>query len=314
MPRTLITGGAGFLGSHLCDRLLNDGHDVVCMDNFLTGSPDNIAHLTQRSRFAFLEHDVTEYIEIEGPLDYVLHFASPASPIDYLQFPIQTLKVGALGTHNALGLTKAKSACFLLASTSEVYGDPQEHPQKETYWGNVNPVGLRGVYDEAKRFAEALTMAYHRYHGVQTRIVRIFNTYGPRMRLNDGRALPAFMRQALCDESVTVHGTGEQTRSFAYVDDTIEGIVRLLYSNVTQPVNIGSRDEISIMDFAKEIISLTDSKSTIAQHKLPEDDPKSRQPDTSLAQELLGWSPRVDRTEGLQRTLAYVRQKIRQTG
>ncbi len=313
MPRTLITGGAGFLGSHLCNRLLDDGHDVVCMDNFLTGSPDNIAHLTQSSRFTFLEHDVTEYIEIVGPLDYVLHFASPASPIDYLRFPIQTLKVGALGTHNALGLTKAKNACFLLASTSEVYGDPLEHPQKETYWGNVNPVGLRGVYDEAKRFAEALTMAYHRYHGVQTRIVRIFNTYGPRMRLNDGRALPAFMRQALCDEPVTVHGTGDQTRSFAYVDDTVEGIVRLLNSTVTRPVNIGSRDEISIMDFAKEIISLTNSKSTIIQHKLPEDDPKNRQPDTSLAQELLGWRPRVDRIEGLQRTLAYVRQKIRQT-
>jgi dTDP-glucose 4,6-dehydratase len=283
------------------------------MDNFLTGSPGNIAHLAQSSRFTFLEHDVTEYVEIVGPLDYVLHFASPASPIDYLRFPIQTLKVGALGTHNALGLTKAKNACFLLASTSEVYGDPLEHPQKETYWGNVNPVGLRGVYDEAKRFAEALTMAYHRYHGVQTRIVRIFNTYGPRMRLNDGRALPAFMRQALCDEPVTVHGTGDQTRSFAYVDDTVEGIVRLLNSNVTRPVNVGSRDEISIMDFAKEIISLTNSKSSIIQHKLPEDDPKNRQPDTSLAQELLGWRPRVDRIEGLQRTLAYVRQKIRQT-
>ena len=313
MPRTLITGGAGFLGSHLCDRLLDDGHEVVCMDNFLTGSSSNIAHLEQNSGFTFLERDVTEYIEIEGPLDYVLHFASPASPIDYLRLPIQTLKVGALGTHNALGLTKAKNACFLLASTSEVYGDPLEHPQKETYWGNVNPVGLRGVYDEAKRFAEALTMAYHRYHGVQTRIVRIFNTYGPRMRLNDGRALPAFMRQALCDEPVTVHGTGDQTRSFAYVDDTIEGIVRLLNSNVTSPVNIGSRDEISIMDFAKEIISLTNSNSTIIQHKLPEDDPKNRQPDTSLAQDLLGWRPRVDRIDGLQRTLAYVRQKIRQT-
>ncbi|MXW83503.1 MAG: SDR family oxidoreductase [Rhodothermaceae bacterium] len=313
MPRTLITGGAGFLGSHLCDRLLDDGHEVVCMDNFLTGSSSNIAHLEQNSGFTFLERDVTEYIEIDGPLDYVLHFASPASPIDYLRLPIQTLKVGALGTHNALGLTKAKNACFLLASTSEVYGDPLEHPQKETYWGNVNPVGLRGVYDEAKRFAEALTMAYHRYHSVQTRIVRIFNTYGPRMRLNDGRALPAFMRQALCDEPVTVHGTGDQTRSFAYVDDTIEGIVRLLNSNVTSPVNIGSRDEISIMDFAKEIISLTNSKSTIIQHKLPEDDPKNRQPDTSLAQDLLGWRPRVDRIEGLQRTLAYVRQKIRQT-
>ncbi|MCY3488589.1 MAG: SDR family oxidoreductase [Bacteroidetes bacterium] len=312
MLRTLITGGAGFLGSHLCDRLLDDGHEVVCMDNFLTGSPDNISHLTGHPRFSFLEHDVTEYITIEGPLDYVLHFASPASPIDYLRLPIQTLKVGALGTHNALGLTKAKNACFLLASTSEVYGDPNTHPQKETYWGNVNPVGLRGVYDEAKRFAEAITMAYHRHHNVPTRIVRIFNTYGPRMRLNDGRALPAFMRQALSGEPITVHGTGKQTRSFTYVDDTIEGIVRLLYSNVTSPVNIGCCDEISILEFAKEIIALVNSTSAITHDPLPEDDPKSRRPDISLANRLLDWSPRVDREEGLRRTLVYVLEKIGQ--
>ncbi|MCY3630359.1 MAG: SDR family oxidoreductase [Bacteroidota bacterium] len=312
MLRTLITGGAGFLGSHLCDRLLDDGHEVVCMDNFLTGSPDNISHLTGHPHFSFLEHDVTEYITIEGPLDYVLHFASPASPIDYLRLPIQTLKVGALGTHNALGLTKAKNACFLLASTSEVYGDPNTHPQKETYWGNVNPVGLRGVYDEAKRFAEAITMAYHRHHNVPTRIVRIFNTYGPRMRLNDGRALPAFMRQALSGEPITVHGTGKQTRSFTYVDDTIEGIVRLLYSNVTSPVNIGCCDEISILEFAKEIIALVDSTSAITHDPLPEDDPKSRRPDISLANRLLDWSPRVDREEGLRRTLVYVLEKIGQ--
>ncbi len=282
------------------------------MDNFLTGSPDNISHLAGHPHFSFLEHDVTEYITIEGPLDYVLHFASPASPIDYLRLPIQTLKVGALGTHNALGLTKAKNACFLLASTSEVYGDPNTHPQKETYWGNVNPVGLRGVYDEAKRFAEAITMAYHRHHNVPTRIVRIFNTYGPRMRLNDGRALPAFMRQALCGEPITVHGTGKQTRSFTYVDDTIEGIVRLLYSNVTSPVNIGCCDEISILEFAKEIIALVDSTSTITHDPLPEDDPKSRRPDISLASRLLDWSPKVDREEGLRRTLVYVLEKIGQ--
>ncbi len=282
------------------------------MDNFLTGSPDNISHLAGHPHFSFLEHDVTEYIMIEGPLDYVLHFASPASPIDYLRLPIQTLKVGALGTHNALGLTKAKNACFLLASTSEVYGDPNTHPQKETYWGNVNPVGLRGVYDEAKRFAEAMTMAYHRHHNVQTRIVRIFNTYGPRMRLNDGRALPAFMRQALRAEPITIHGTGEQTRSFTYVDDTIEGIVRLLYSNVTSPINIGCCDEISILEFAKEIIALVGSTSAITHDPLPEDDPKSRRPDISMANKLLDWSPKVDREEGLRRTLVYVLEKIGQ--
>ncbi len=313
MLRTLITGGAGFLGSHLCDRLLQDGHEIVCMDNFLTGSRDNISHLADHPCFSFLDHDVTEYITVEGHLDYVLHFASPASPIDYLRLPIQTLKVGALGTHNALGLTKAKNACFLLASTSEVYGDPIEHPQKESYRGNVNPVGLRGVYDEAKRFAEAITMAYHRYHGVQTRIVRIFNTYGPRMRLNDGRALPTFMRQALSEEPLTIHGTGEQTRSFTYVDDTIEGIVRLLNSNVTCPINIGCCNEISILDFAKEILALSGSTSPITYDQLNEDDPKNRQPDISLANNLLDWSPQVDREEGLRRTLEYVLYKLDQT-
>ncbi|MCY3999864.1 MAG: SDR family oxidoreductase [Bacteroidetes bacterium] len=310
MLRTLITGGAGFLGSHLCDRLLDDGHKVICIDNYLTGSHDNIAHLIKHPRFRLIEHDVTEYISIDGPLDYVLHFASPASPIDYLRLPIQTLKVGALGTHNALGLTKAKNACFLLASTSEVYGDPTQHPQQENYWGNVNPVGLRGVYDEAKRFAEAMTMAYHRYHGLSTRIVRIFNTYGPRMRLHDGRALPTFMRQALCNEPITVHGTGEQTRSFTYVDDTIEGIVRLLYCDIDSPVNIGCCEEISILDFARKIIDMANSSSTIEHHPLPEDDPQSRQPDISLAQKLLDWNPIVDRDEGLRRTFSYVLDKI----
>ena len=312
MPRTLITGGAGFLGSHLCDRLLADGHEVICVDNFLTGTPDNIAHLDGHRNFAFIEHDVTSYIDVSGSLDYVLHFASPASPIDYLRLPIQTLKVGALGTHNALGLTKSKGACFLLASTSEVYGDPTQHPQKEQYWGNVNPVGLRGVYDEAKRFAEAMTMAYHRYHGIQTRIARIFNTYGPRMRLSDGRALPTFMRQALCGDPITVYGNGCQTRSFAYVDDTIEGIVRLLYSDVTQPLNIGSRDEITIMEFAREILALTRSASPIECLPLPEDDPKTRQPDTSLARRLLGWEATTSRAEGLAHTLDYVRARVLQ--
>ena len=310
MPRTLITGGAGFLGSHLCDRFLQEGHDVICIDNFLTGSPDNISHLMGQPGFHFIKHDVTNYIHVRGSVDFVLHFASPASPIDYLRLPIQTLKVGALGTHKALGLTKEKQARFLLASTSEVYGDPTEHPQKETYWGNVNPVGLRGVYDEAKRFAEAMTMAYHRYHGVDTRIVRIFNTYGPRMRLDDGRALPTFLHQALCGEAITVYGSGQQTRSFAYVSDTVEGIFRLLLSDITQPVNIGSRDEITIRAFAQEILALTGSKSPIEFRSLPEDDPKSRQPDTSLAESHLGWRPQVTRTEGLRRTLSYVRKRL----
>ncbi len=309
-PRTLITGGAGFLGSHLCDRLLAEGHAVICMDNFITGSPDNVASLIGNQHFHLIEHDVTNYIYVDGPLDYVLHFASPASPIDYLQYPIQTLKVGALGTHKALGLAKAKGARFLLASTSEVYGDPLVHPQPETYWGNVNPVGLRGVYDEAKRFAEAMTMAYHRYHGVETRIVRIFNTFGPRMRLDDGRALPTFMRQALQGEPLTVYGDGSQTRSFTYVNDTVEGIFRLLLSDIVDPVNIGNPDEITILDFAKEIIALTNSPSPVIFETLPEDDPLIRQPDVTRACELLQWQPQVSRAEGLRLTLANVQDQL----
>jgi len=311
-PCTLITGGAGFLGSHLCDRLLDEGHRVICMDNFITGHPDNVAHLIGHPRFQLIEYDVTQYIYAEGPLDYVLHFASPASPIDYLKYPIQTLKVGALGTHKALGLAKSKDARFLLASTSEVYGDPLVHPQPETYWGNVNPVGQRGVYDEAKRFAEAMTMAYHRYHGIETRIVRIFNTFGPRMRLDDGRALPTFMSQALRNEPLTVFGDGSQTRSFQYVDDLIEGIVRLLQSDHVEPVNIGNPDEITILELAREIIDLTGSSSEIVYRPLPADDPKIRQPDITTARRELDWRPRIDRAEGLRRTLAYVRQKIEQ--
>ncbi|RMH65458.1 MAG: SDR family oxidoreductase, partial [Bacteroidetes bacterium] len=294
-PRTLITGGAGFLGSHLCERFLAEGHEVICMDNFITGSPENVAHLIGREGFRLIEHDVTNYIYVEGPLDYVLHFASPASPIDYLKLPIQTLKVGALGTHKALGLAKAKGARFLLASTSEVYGDPLEHPQRETYWGNVNPVGLRGVYDEAKRFAEAMTMAYHRYHGVETRIVRIFNTYGPRMRLDDGRALPTFMSQALRGEDLTVFGDGSQTRSFCYVDDLVEGIYRLLLSEEVEPVNIGNPEELTIKAFAEEVVSLVGSGSRIVYKPLPADDPKVRQPDITKAREKLGWTPKVSR-------------------
>lgn len=310
MPRTLVTGGAGFLGSHLCDRLIAEGHHVICMDNLITGSVDNVAHLFGHEAFRFVKHDVTNYIYVEGPLDYVMHFASPASPIDYLKFPIQTLKVGALGTHTALGLAKAKNARFLLASTSEVYGDPLIHPQPESYWGNVNPVGIRGVYDEAKRYAEAMTMAYHRYHGVETRIVRIFNTYGPRMRLDDGRALPTFMAQALRGEPISVFGDGSQTRSFCYVDDLIDGIYRLLLSNEADPVNIGNPDEITIRDFAEEVIRLTDGKSTLAFEPLPADDPKVRQPDISRAKAVLGWEPRVSRSEGLARTLGYFQRRI----
>jgi len=309
-PRTLITGGAGFIGSHLCERFLAEGHEVICMDNFITGSPDNIAHLIGHERFHFIHHDVTNFIYVEGPLDYVLHFASPASPVDYLKYPIQTLKVGALGTHKALGLAKAKGARFLLASTSEVYGDPLVHPQPEDYWGNVNPVGLRGVYDEAKRFAEAMTMAYHRYHGVDVRIVRIFNSYGPRMRLDDGRALPTFMTQALKGEPITVYGDGSQTRSFQYIDDLVEGIYRLLMSDYVGPVNIGNPEEISILEFAKEIIELTGSKSEIVFKPLPADDPKVRQPDISLARRVLGWEPKVSRREGLRRTLEYFKQRL----
>jgi len=312
MPRTLITGGAGFLGSHLCERFVEEGHEVICMDNFITGSPDNVAHLVGHPSFQLICHDVTNYIYVAGELDYILHFASPASPIDYLQLPIQTLKVGALGTHNCLGLAKAKNARLLLASTSEVYGDPLIHPQSESYWGNVNPVGSRGVYDEAKRFAEAITMAYQRFHHVETRIVRIFNTYGPRMRLDDGRALPTFMGQALRGEPITVFGDGSQTRSFQYVDDLVEGIFRLLMSDESEPVNIGNPDEITIREFAEEIVALTGSASTITYEPLPDDDPKVRQPDITKAKQVLGWQPTVDRAEGLRRTLAYFRKAVDQ--
>jgi len=313
MPRTLITGGAGFLGSHLCDRFIAEGHEVVCMDNLVTGSPDNIAHLVGYERFEFVRHDVSTFVYVAGEVDNVLHFASPASPIDYLRLPIQTLKVGSLGTHNALGLAKAKGARFLLASTSEVYGDPQIHPQPESYWGHVNPVGSRGVYDEAKRFAEAMTMAYHRYHGVETRIVRIFNTYGPRMRLDDGRALPAFMGQALRGEPITVFGDGSQTRSFQYVDDLVEGIWRLLHSDEADPVNVGNPDEVSIREFAEEVVALTGSDSEITYVELPDDDPKVRQPDISKAKAVLDWAPRVDRADGLRRTLAYFQERVEAT-
>jgi len=312
MPRTLITGGAGFLGSHLCDRFIEEGHQVICMDNLITGDTANVEHLFElgSDQFRFVKHDVTNFIHVGGDLDYVLHFASPASPIDYLELPIQTLKVGALGTHKALGLAKAKNARLLLASTSEVYGDPEIHPQKEDYWGNVNPIGPRGVYDEAKRFAEAMTMAYHRYHGVETRIVRIFNTYGPRMRIDDGRALPTFMSQALNGEPLTVYGDGSQTRSFCYVDDLVDGIYRLLMSDEADPVNVGNPDEITIKEFAEEIIELTGSSSTITYEPLPKDDPQVRQPDITRAKEILGWSPKVDRTDGLRRTLDYFREEM----
>lgn len=310
MSRVLITGGAGFLGSHLCERFLHEGFDVICMDNFITGSPDNIAHLIGNPHFQFVKHDVTEYIYVAGEVNHILHFASPASPIDYLKVPIQTLKVGSLGTHKALGLAKAKKARFLIASTSEVYGDPLVHPQEESYWGNVNPIGARGVYDEAKRFAEAMTMAYHRFHGVDTRILRIFNTYGPRMRVNDGRAIPAFLSQALRGEPLTVFGDGSQTRSVCYVDDLVEGIYRLLLSNETDPVNIGNPDEITMLDLAKEILEITGSKSEIVFKPLPEDDPKIRQPNIERAKRILGWEPRVNRREGLLKTLEYFRVAI----
>ena len=308
---SVVTGGAGFLGSHLCERLLAEGHLVICIDNLITGDTANIAHLAGRPDFRFIHHDVTEYIYIDGPVSNVLHFASPASPIDYLKVPIQTLKVGSLGTHKALGLAKAKGARFLIASTSEVYGDPLVHPQPESYWGNVNPIGLRGVYDEAKRFSEAMTMAYHRYHRVETRIVRIFNTYGPRMRINDGRAIPAFLSQALRGEDVTVFGDGSQTRSVCYVDDLIDGIYRLLVSNISDPVNIGNPDEIPMIQLAKEIIEITGSKSRIVFRELPEDDPKIRQPDITRAKRDLGWQAKVNRLEGLKKTLAYFRTKIK---
>ena len=308
--RVLITGGAGFLGSHLCEKFLAEGHTVIAMDNLITGTTDNIDHLAGHDRFLFVKHDVTNYIYVEGPVDAVLHFASPASPIDYLTYPIQTLKVGSLGTHNTLGLAKAKGARYLLASTSEVYGDPLVHPQREDYWGNVNPVGPRGVYDEAKRFAEAMTMAYRRVHGVDTRIVRIFNTYGPRMRVEDGRAIPAFMSQALRGEELTVFGDGSQTRSLCYVTDTVDGIFRLLMSDAADPVNVGNPLELSIRQLAERVIAATGSKSTIGTRPLPEDDPKVRQPDITRATEALGWSPKVSLDDGLAHTVTYFREKL----
>lgn len=306
----VVTGGAGFLGSHLCDRLLNENIRVICLDNLLTGRLENVEHLFGNEDFQFVKLDVTNFIHIPLPVDYVLHFASPASPIDYLKLPIQTLKVGSLGTHKALGLAKEKNARFLLASTSEVYGDPLIHPQKEDYWGNVNPVGPRGVYDEAKRFAEAITMAYHRYHKLDTRIVRIFNTYGPRMRIDDGRALPTFFSQALRGEDITVYGNGKQTRSFCYVSDLIDGIFKLLISNEVMPVNIGNPDEITIEEFAEEVIELTNSKSKIIYKELPTDDPQIRQPDISKARSLLNWAPKVNREEGLKLTLGYFKKMV----
>ena len=303
--RVLITGAAGFLGSHLCDRFIHKGFHVIGMDNLITGDLKNIEHLFPLEEFEFYNHDVSKFIHVNGELDYILHFASPASPIDYLKIPIQTLKVGSLGTHNCLGLALAKKARILVASTSEVYGDPLVHPQNEEYWGNVNPVGPRGVYDEAKRFQEALTMAYHTFHGLETRIIRIFNTYGPRMRLNDGRALPAFIGQALRGEDLTVFGDGSQTRSFCYVDDLVEGIYRLLMSDYAQPVNVGNPDEISLKDFAEEIIRLTGTTQKIVYKELPKDDPKQRQPDITRAQEILGWQPTINRAEGLKITYDY---------
>lgn len=303
--RILITGAAGFLGSHLCDRFIEDGYHVIAMDNLITGRLKNIEHLFPLENFEFYNHDVSKFIHVPGKLDYILHFASPASPIDYLKIPIQTLKVGSLGIHNCLGLARAKSARVLIASTSEVYGDPEVHPQTEDYWGNVNPIGPRGVYDEAKRFQEAMTMAYHTYHGLETRIVRIFNTYGPRMRLNDGRVLPAFIGQALRGEDITVFGDGSQTRSFCYVDDLIEGIVRLLYSDYEQPVNIGNPDEISIQDFAEEIIKLTGTDQKVVYKELPQNDPKQRQPNIERARSLLNWKPKVSRSEGLKLTYEF---------
>jgi dTDP-glucose 4,6-dehydratase len=309
-PRTLVTGGAGFLGSHLCDRLLAKGHAVVCMDNLLTGSLDNIAHLFGREDFRFVKQDVTEYLYLEGPLDYLLHFASPASPVDYLRYPIQTLKVGSLGTHKALGLAKAKGARFLLASTSEVYGDPQIHPQPEAYWGHVNPVGPRGVYDEAKRFAEALTMAYHRAHGVETRIVRIFNTYGPRMRPHDGRVVSNFLVQALAGQPLTIYGDGQQTRSFCYVTDLVDGLVRLLFSNEADPVNLGNPTEFTIHDLVTTIETLLGRSLPVISHPLPTDDPKVRQPDITRARTLLGWEPKVDLATGLRETLGYFEKQL----
>lgn len=303
--KVLITGAAGFLGSHLCDRFIKEGYEVAAMDNLITGDLENIEHLFSLKEFEFYHHDVTKFVHVAGKLDYILHFASPASPIDYLKIPIQTLKVGAMGTHNLLGLAKEKGARMLIASTSEVYGDPTVHPQTEEYWGNVNPVGPRGVYDEAKRYQEAITMAYHTYHGLETRIIRIFNTYGPRMRLNDGRVLPAFIGQALRGEDLTIFGDGSQTRSFCYVDDLIEGIYRLLLSDYAGPVNIGNPSEITIKEFAEEIIALTGTKQKVIYHPLPKDDPKQRKPDITLARKVLGWEPKIDRSEGLKITYEY---------
>ncbi|NTW49937.1 MAG: SDR family oxidoreductase [Chlorobiales bacterium] len=312
-PTTVITGGAGFLGSHLCDRFIAEGHKVIAIDNFITGNPENIAHLMGNKNFQLIHHDITNFIYVEGRVDNILHFASPASPIDYLQLPIQTLKVGSLGTHKALGLAKAKKARLLLASTSEVYGDPLEHPQTESYWGNVNPIGSRGVYDEAKRFAEAMTMAYHRFHGVETRIIRIFNTYGPRMRLNDGRALPSFVDSALKGKPMTVFGDGSQTRSFCYVSDLVDGIWRLLNSSETDPVNIGNPSEITILEFAKEVQAIvkemTGRDTEISYLPLPADDPKVRQPDITKARAILGWEPKIGRAEGLRKTIEFFIQR-----
>jgi dTDP-glucose 4,6-dehydratase len=308
--RTVITGGAGFVGSHLCERVLAEGHEVICVDNLITGSLDNIQPLRSNRRFAYMQHDISKPVEIDGPVENVLHFASPASPVDYLKHPIQTLKVGSLGTHNTLGLAKLKNARFLLASTSEVYGDPIVHPQREDYWGNVNSIGVRGCYDEAKRFAEAITMAYHRYHGVNSHIVRIFNTYGPRMRLDDGRVVPNLMAQALRGQPLTVYGDGSQTRSFCYVSDLVEGIYRLLFADFHEPVNLGNPNEVSILDFAKEIQKLAGKQCEIEFKPLPQDDPKVRRPDIGRARSLLGWEPKVDRVEGMQRTMEYFKSKV----
>ncbi|HUF50815.1 MAG TPA: UDP-glucuronic acid decarboxylase family protein [Longimicrobiales bacterium] len=309
----MITGAAGFLGSHLCDRFLAEGHEVVGMDNFITGSPDNVAHLIGNPAFLFIQHDVTNFIHLPGPVDGVLHFASPASPIDYLELPIQTLKVGSLGTHKTLGLAKEKHARYLLASTSEVYGDPQVHPQPETYWGHVNPVGPRGVYDEAKRFAEAMVMAYHRFHGLDTRIVRIFNTYGPRMRPNDGRVVSNFIVQALRGEPLTVYGAGAQTRSFCFATDEVDGIYRLFMSDYTMPVNIGNPDEFTVLELARHVMRLTESASTVEYQPLPEDDPKVRRPDITVARRELGWEPTIPLERGLQQTIPYFRERVART-
>jgi dTDP-glucose 4,6-dehydratase len=308
--RTLITGGGGFIGSHLCERFLTEGHDVVAVDNFITGQKSNLKPLLSEPRFRLIEHDISQPLAIDGPVDNILHFASPASPVDYLMYPIQTLKVGSLGTHNTLGLAKAKNARYLMASTSEVYGDPEQHPQREDYWGHVNPIGTRGCYDEAKRFSEAIVMAYHRSHGINTHIVRIFNTYGERMRLDDGRVLPNFMGQALRGEPVTVYGNGSQTRSFCYVSDLVEGIKRLLFTEFHEPVNLGNPSEVSILEFAREILELSGSKSSLVFKPLPQDDPKVRKPDITRAKQLLGWDPKVDRHEGLKRTLAYFQKQV----